>query len=122
MSALIFLFVTISLVANGSSLPRIVGGNSASIEDRPFQVALLYQGSIRCGGAWLGGNAVLTAAQCCDGVSANEISIRVGSTQHASGGDVHSVARLLPHPRYDFFDYSNDACLLFLDQPVTNSQ
>ena len=45
--------------------------------------------TFRCGGSWIGiGNAILTAAHCSDGVIASLVSVRVGSTEHASGGDV----------------------------------
>ena len=38
------------------------------ISERPFQIVFLYYGSLRCGGAWMGGKNILTAAHCCDGV------------------------------------------------------
>ena len=67
---------------------RIVGGTDVDISERPFQIVFLYYGSLRCGGSWIGGNAVLTAAHCCDGVSASSVSVRVGSSRYSSGGDV----------------------------------
>ena len=38
------------------------------IGERPFQVVFLYDGSIRCSGAWMGGKNILTSGVCCDGV------------------------------------------------------
>ena len=70
---------------------KIVGGEDVDISERPFQVVFLYYGSLRCGGAWIGGKAVLTAGHCCDGVSASSVSVRMGSSKHASGGDVSNV-------------------------------
>ena len=70
---------------------KIVGGELIEITDRPFQVAFLYNGNLRCGGAWLGGNVVLTAAHCCNGVSANKVSVRLGSSFHAQGGEVWNL-------------------------------
>ena len=99
---------------------KIVGGEEVDISDRPFQVVFLYNNRLRCGGAWLGGNAVLTAAHCCDGVSASSVSVRVGSSKHASGGDVYDVSKVVSHPDYDDGDISNDACLLILESEVTN--
>merc|ERR1712168_417603 len=76
---------------------RIVGGTDVDISERPFQIVFLYYGSLRCGGAWMGGS------------------------RHASGGDVYDVARVISHPNYDDFDISNDACILVLEDPPTNS-
>ena len=38
------------------------------ISERPFQVVFLYDGPIRCSGAWMGGKNILTSGVCCDGV------------------------------------------------------
>lgn len=100
---------------------KIVGGTEVDISERPFQIVFLYYGSLRCGGAWIGGDAVLTAAHCCDGVSASSVSVRVGSSRHASGGDVYDVRRVVSHPDYDDYDITNDACILLLEESVTNS-
>merc|ERR1712156_612140 len=85
---------------------KIVGGEEVDISERPFQIVFLYYGSLRCGGAWMGGKNILTAAHCCDGVSASSVSVRIGSSRHASGGDVYDVARVISHPNYDDFDIS----------------
>merc|ERR1712223_589963 len=100
---------------------KIVGGTEVDISERPFQIVFLYYGSLRCGGAWMGGKNILTAAHCCDGVSASSVSVRMGSSRHASGGDVYDVARVISHPNYDDFDISNDACILVLEDTPTNS-
>jgi len=100
---------------------KIVGGTEVDISERPFQIVFLYYGSLRCGGAWMGGKNILTAAHCCDGVSASSVSVRMGSSRHASGGDVYDVARVISHPSYDDFDISNDACILVLEETPTNS-
>ena len=67
---------------------RIVGGHDVDISERPFQVVFQFYGTIFCGGAWIGGNKVLTAAHCCDGTDASEVTVRAGSARHASGGTV----------------------------------
>merc|ERR1712172_279252 len=100
---------------------KIVGGEEVDISERPFQIVFLYYGSLRCGGAWMGGKNILTAAHCCDGVSASSVSVRLGSSKHASGGEVIDVSQVIPNPAYDDFDISNDACILVLESEPTNS-
>ena len=70
---------------------KIVGGTNVTITDRAFQVAFLYNHTLRCGGSWIGGNAILTAAHCCDEANPSLISIRVGSNKHNSEGDVSVI-------------------------------
>jgi len=44
--------------------PRIVGGDFAAPNQFPFQVALMYRGSLRCGASILSQFWCLTAAHC----------------------------------------------------------
>ena len=44
---------------------------------------------------------VLTAAHCCDGSGADEVTVRAGTALHASGGTVYNVAQVKMHPEYD---------------------
>merc|ERR1712025_1424467 len=97
---------------------RIVGGSNVDISERPFQVVFQWYGSLICGGAWIGGNKVLTAAHCCDGSSASAVSVRAGTSKHASGGTVYDVASVEMHPRYDDSTIENDACVLVLEQAI----
>ena len=101
---------------------KIVGGELIDISDRPFQVAFLNSGNLRCGGAWLGGNVVLTAAHCCEGVSTSKASVRLGSNFHAQGGEVIDVAEVREHEEFNSYDLTNDACLLILANEPTSSK
>merc|ERR1712062_406314 len=54
---------------------KIVGGTDVEdLSERPYQIAML-----KSGGSIIGDNTVLTAAHCCDGVSASSISVRAGT-------------------------------------------
>lgn len=44
--------------------PRIINGVREPIENSPYQVALLKNGKLLCGGALIRNNWVLTAAHC----------------------------------------------------------
>ena len=45
----------------------------------------------------------------------------MGSSYHATGGDVYNVAKITLHPNFDYFELSNDACILELEETPTNS-
>ena len=70
--------------------PKIVGGDVISISERPFQVGLEYSffDFTFCGGSLIGPNKVLTASHCCDGESADDLKVRIGTDQNAAGGSV----------------------------------
>merc|ERR1711862_616513 len=71
--------------------PRIVGGSTISISERPFQVGLEYSffDFTFCGGSLIASDKVLTAAHCCDGESADDLKVRVGTDRNAEGGSTH---------------------------------
>ena len=65
---------------------EIVGGQSAP-SPIPWQVSI--QGGVNCGGTILDAYTVLSAGHCFDqNVTINGKSIRAGSTQRSSGGQV----------------------------------
>lgn len=49
---------------NKAIAPKIVGGYEISIEEAPYQVVLLYNDDLFCGGSILSCRFVLTAAHC----------------------------------------------------------
>ena len=68
---------------------KIVGGIIVGdLSERPYQVAFEYLDSLRCGGAIIGDNVVLTAAHCCDGVYSEFVTVRAGTLQKEEGGEV----------------------------------
>lgn len=113
--------------------PRIIGGADASIEDYPWQVALisnvndLYD-SQSCGGSLVDEQWVLTAAHCVteeDGngnpvLAATPTHVVVGITNLSDG----SQAQIIPvdsitfHPSYEPASFNNDLALIKLANPV----
>merc|ERR1712062_157935 len=83
--------------------PRIVGGSTISISERPFQVGLEYSffDFTFCGGSLIASDKVLTAAHCCDGESADDLKVRVGTDRHGEGGDTSSTLRMVSVPYVD---------------------
>lgn len=65
MFALLFLIFLVSTDAKWTS--RIVGGEYASVNQFPHQIALYKYGQFTCGGSIIGKKWVLTAAHCVAG-------------------------------------------------------
>ncbi|KAM9211697.1 kallikrein-14-like [Leptosomus discolor] len=96
---------------------RIIGGQPCSINQRPFQVALLKRGQILCGGSLVDAQWVLTAAHCKQPV--RDLRVLIGTdTLRGGTGEVRLVSRLLVHPAYNPGKNDNDFMLLRLDKPV----
>uniref|UniRef100_A0A8W7PE36 trypsin n=1 Tax=Anopheles coluzzii TaxID=1518534 RepID=A0A8W7PE36_ANOCL len=104
-----------------SSGHRIVGGFEINVSDTPYQVSLQYINSHRCGGSVLNSKWVLTAAHCTDGLQAFTLSVRLGSSRHASSGTVENVARIVQHPKYNEYNTDYDYALLELESELTFS-
>jgi secreted trypsin-like serine protease len=69
---------------------EIAGGAVVNIEDYPFQVALIHQDNIWCGGTIVSKSHVLTAAHCIF-FATSTLYVRAGSSFWNRGGSVHRV-------------------------------
>ncbi|XP_060521238.1 trypsin beta-like [Cylas formicarius] len=88
---------------------RIVGGVAVDIRDFAYQVAVLRNGLQICGGALISNRTVLTAAHCLEPdviTSVGQLSVRLGSSLHQSGGERISAASYKIHEKYDYRDAS----------------
>ncbi|KFQ46885.1 Kallikrein-14, partial [Nestor notabilis] len=93
---------------------RIIGGKPCSINQRPFQVALIKRGQILCGGSLVGAQWVLTAAHC-----KQPVRVLIGTDTLREGtGELRSISRLQVHPSYNPRKNDNDFMLLKLNRPV----
>ncbi|KAI7815138.1 Serine protease [Rhyzopertha dominica] len=79
---------------------RIVGGVQVTITQYPWQLSLQSGGRHICGASIISANWALTAAHCVSGASVASISLRAGSSLHASGGSVHSISGGSVHGSY----------------------
>ncbi|KQL08853.1 hypothetical protein AAES_185433 [Amazona aestiva] len=106
----------------GDELPeedesRIIGGRPCSINQRPFQVALIKRDQILCGGSLIDAQWVLTAAHCKQ--PRKDLKVLIGTDTLREGiGEVRVITRLLVHPSYNPRRNDNDFMLLRLQRPV----
>lgn len=85
-------------------------------------MALLYVGNLFCGGSIVSISRILTAAHCTEGKYVGLISIRAGSSDKSSGGQVRKVSKIIQHPQH-LLDPTkgNDLSILFLTNQLTLS-
>lgn len=93
----------------------IVGGDQVDIADFPYQISLQTWSHI-CGGSIIAARWILTAGHCTSYQSG--MRVRVASTQHASGGRVHAVKRIVQHAKYDSWVIDYDFALLELEEEL----
>ncbi|KAL3460902.1 trypsin-like cysteine/serine peptidase domain-containing protein [Aspergillus heterothallicus] len=114
-------FVSLLSVLPALAEEAIVGGDEASIEEYPYQIQLLENGRLICGGSIISNQYVVTAGHCTDGASASSLSIRAGSSSSSGGGTVVRVSSIAQHPDYDAQTTDNDISILTLAQDLTFS-
>uniref|UniRef100_A0A8C4UH40 Peptidase S1 domain-containing protein n=1 Tax=Falco tinnunculus TaxID=100819 RepID=A0A8C4UH40_FALTI len=106
----------------GDELPeedesRIIGGRPCSINQRPFQVALIKRGQILCGGSLIDAQWVLTAAHCKQPI--RDLRVLIGTDTLRDGtGEVRMISKLQVHPAYNPRKNDNDFMLLRLNKPI----
>ena len=118
--------------SNAEVLARIVGGSQISIDDVPWQVALIaasqtnaFQGQF-CGGTLVHRQYVVTAAHCTHGPDPTFTPLPASAIHIAAGHDTLSqialtdrvpVAEIIRHPSYNPNTFENDIAILRLSFP-----
>jgi secreted trypsin-like serine protease len=106
---------------------KIVGGSDATIDEAPWQVALVnrlagddFNGQF-CGGSILNAGWVVTAAHCVDwGIRARDLLIMAGS-DYLSDTSMTGVrvSSIIIHPGWDPDSSDNDIALIKLRSPLS---
>ncbi|KAH8290890.1 hypothetical protein KR054_006858 [Drosophila jambulina] len=95
---------------------RIVGGEVTTIAEFPYQASVQLHGQHICGAAIIGHHFVLTAAHCFEEpYSPEDYTVRVASSEHASGGHLLSLRQVITHGGYNPQSHDNDLALLILN-------
>ncbi|CAG4951800.1 unnamed protein product [Parnassius apollo] len=75
------------------------------LEDYPYTVSIRLHSKHWCGGAIVGKYWVLSAAQCFDYVTKEEVTVRMGSVFRDFGGRILAVTDIQRHPEYKIDQY-----------------
>lgn len=98
---------------------RVVNGNATTIEHYPWIVSMQYYGSHRCGGSIITTNRILTAAHCTINITPSSLSIRAGSTDSRSGGELVAVTEYTNHQSYNPTTLENDISVMIIASRLT---
>uniref|UniRef100_A0A3Q3EU76 trypsin n=1 Tax=Labrus bergylta TaxID=56723 RepID=A0A3Q3EU76_9LABR len=101
-----------------SRVKRVVGGVPANPTQIQWQVALEERGKIDCGGAYIGGCWVITAAHCVrPNPSAFKVKFSLWKKSRAQDTtDIVPVEEIHIHPMYNASTYQNDIALVQLQK------
>ncbi|WP_163369480.1 serine protease [Endozoicomonas acroporae] len=102
---------------------KIVGGDELSPFSRPYMASLRVLREVHfCGGAYIGGKYVLTAAHCVEDIQdyAEFISVWLGGHKlsEPDTGRFYRVARFYIHPDYNDETIDSDIAIIELEQDV----
>ncbi|XP_035776400.1 trypsin-7-like isoform X1 [Anopheles albimanus] len=97
--------------------PFIFGGESASIDDYPYQLSLRHEGTHVCGASIIAEFWALSAAHCLDAQPfTSGITLRGGSPHRLAGGYVFEVDQYLLHPKFNRKEMDYDVALIRVKQ------
>lgn len=94
---------------------RVVGGKPAKMGDFPWQIAIKESDKIHCGGTYIGGCWILTAAHCVRISRTHRYQLWTSFTDWIRPGFqtvVHSVNQIIIHENYNGTTYQNDIALI----------
>ncbi|KAM6148058.1 complement factor I [Erethizon dorsatum] len=104
---------------------RIVGGKPAQVGDFPWQVAIIEENKINCGGIYLGGCWVLTAAHCVRPSRAHRYKIWTSLIDWIKPNSevvVQMVETVIIHEGYNGTTYQNDIALIEMKKYLSRKE
>ncbi|HHG3356419.1 TPA: trypsin-like serine protease [Vibrio parahaemolyticus] len=107
---------------------RIIGGEPANTSDWKFIASLVRKGQPTsighfCGGSFLGGKYVLTAAHCVEGLNADDLDIVLGLYDQNRESQAQRIAvnNIYSHTAYNNHTTNNDIALIELEHSVDSA-
>ncbi|HCH0948226.1 TPA: serine protease [Vibrio parahaemolyticus] len=107
---------------------RIIGGEPANTSDWKFIASLVRKGQPTsighfCGGSFLGGKYVLTAAHCVEGLNADDLDIVLGLYDQNRESQAQRIAvnNIYSHTVYNSHTTNNDIALIELEHSVDSA-
>uniref|UniRef100_UPI000A7AB3CA serine protease n=1 Tax=Vibrio campbellii TaxID=680 RepID=UPI000A7AB3CA len=107
---------------------RIIGGEPANTSDWKFIASLVRKGQPAsighfCGGSFLGGKYVLTAAHCVEDLNADDLDIVLGlyDKNRESQAQRIAVKNIYSHDAYNSKTTNNDMALIELERSVDSA-
>nr|ABG02703.1 CG9897 [Drosophila melanogaster] len=91
---------------------RIINGNTVNIKDAPWYASIIVNSKLKCGGAIISKNYILTAAKCVDGFSARSIQVRLGTSSCDTSGSIAGICKVKVHSQYSSWRFDNNLALL----------
>ncbi|XP_032671108.1 transmembrane protease serine 9-like [Odontomachus brunneus] len=120
MKLAILLVVGVIAKVYGDEPEPIVGGNTASPGQFPYQISLQSSGDHICGGSIISSTHILTAAHCIPPQSHwKYLTIVTGTNSAQSGGQKHQIKCIQMHPGFSMTHFQDDIALITLTQPIT---
>ncbi|KAM9114698.1 trypsin-3-like [Pangshura tecta] len=116
---IIAMLVVGAAAASDTEGDRIIGGRNCRVGSRPYQVALLRNGRIYCGGSLIAPKWVLTAAHCIRPINTMRVHLGDYNLWVKEGTEqIRRIRNFFMHPEYNRRPRDNDFMLLELDKPA----
>ncbi|XP_069878552.1 complement factor I isoform X1 [Dipodomys merriami] len=104
---------------------RVVGGKPAQVGEFPWQVAIKEEENINCGGIYIGGCWILTAAHCVRPSKAHHYGIWTGlvsRVKYTTASAIQKVQKIIVHENYNGSTYQNDIALIEMKKKANHKE
>jgi hypothetical protein len=103
---------------NTTKTNRVVNGTIVPNKNvYPWFCIMISRGNEVCGGSYIGGRYVLTAAHCLIGETISSVTIKMGIINlDDTSGEIYNVIKIVRHQNYNPITQNNDIAILTLDR------